>query len=117
MIGLVTGFCEHGHEHERPTNVLIVFKVCSLSYLLLHVSASSMPSSGSLRVHTELLVTSESSLIKFHNINKMTLITDLSKCSYKICTTVCAKVKLKHKILCYVLFVGYVFFVRICVLC
>jgi hypothetical protein len=36
----------------------------SLSYLLLHISASSIPSSGNLYVTTELLVPSESSLIK-----------------------------------------------------
>jgi hypothetical protein len=35
------------YVHERPTNALILFKVYSLSYLLLHVSASAMPSSGS----------------------------------------------------------------------
>jgi hypothetical protein len=56
---------EHkGTAHERPTNSLILFKVYSLSYLLLHVSASSMPSPGSLHVPTELLVPSESLLIK-----------------------------------------------------
>jgi hypothetical protein len=53
------------YVHERPTNALILFKVYSLSYLLLHVSASFMPSSGSLHVPTELLVPSESLLIKF----------------------------------------------------
>jgi hypothetical protein len=37
----------------------------SLSYLLLRVSASAMPSSGSLHMPTALLVTSEPSLIKF----------------------------------------------------
>jgi hypothetical protein len=53
------------HVHERPTNTFILFKVYFLSYLLLHVSASSMSSSGSLHVPTELLVPSESLLIKF----------------------------------------------------
>jgi hypothetical protein len=48
------------YVHERPTNELILFKVYSLSYLLLHVSALSMPSSGSLHVPTELLVPFES---------------------------------------------------------
>jgi hypothetical protein len=38
-------------------------------HLLLHVSASSMPSSGGLHVPTELLVPSESSLIKFCTID------------------------------------------------
>jgi hypothetical protein len=41
------------YVHERPTNALILFKVYSLSYLLLHVLSSSMPSSGSLHVPTE----------------------------------------------------------------
>jgi hypothetical protein len=50
--------------YERPTNELILFKVYSVSYLLLHVSASSMPSSGSLHVPTGLLVPAER-LIKF----------------------------------------------------
>jgi hypothetical protein len=49
-------------------------------------------------VPTELLVPSESLLIKFYNMNKMTLIIHLSKRKYKICTTVYAKVKLKHKV-------------------
>jgi hypothetical protein len=53
------------YVHERTTNALNLFKVYSLSYLLLHVSASSVPSSGSLHVPTELLVPSESLLIKF----------------------------------------------------
>jgi hypothetical protein len=39
--------------HERPTNALILFKVYSFGYFLLHVSASSMPSSGRLHVPTE----------------------------------------------------------------
>jgi hypothetical protein len=59
--------------HDRPTNALISFRVYSLSYLLLHVSALSVPSSGSLHVPTELLVPSESLFIKFCNMNKMTL--------------------------------------------
>jgi hypothetical protein len=58
------------YVHERPTNALILFKVYSLSYLLLHVSASSMPSSGSLHVPTELLVPSESLLIKFCTMDR-----------------------------------------------
>jgi hypothetical protein len=49
-------------------------------------------------VPTELLVPSESLLIKFYNMNKRTLIIHLSKCSYKICATLYAKVKIKHKI-------------------
>jgi hypothetical protein len=53
------------YVYERPTNALILFKLYCLSYLLLHVSASSMPSSGSLHVPTELLVPSDSLLIKF----------------------------------------------------
>jgi hypothetical protein len=52
------------YVHKRPTNALILFKFYYLSYLLLHVSAS-MSSSGSLHVPTELLVPSESLLIKF----------------------------------------------------
>jgi hypothetical protein len=56
------------YVHERQTNALILFKDCSLSYILLHISASSMPSSGSLHVPTELLVPSES-LIKFYELN------------------------------------------------
>jgi hypothetical protein len=55
--------------YERPTNALILFKVYSLSYLLLQVSASSMSSSGSLHVPTKLLVPSES-LIKFCTIDR-----------------------------------------------
>jgi hypothetical protein len=50
-------------------NALILFKVYFLSYLLLHVSALSMPSSGSLHVPTELLVPPESLLIKFCKMN------------------------------------------------
>jgi hypothetical protein len=57
------------YVHERPTNVLTSFKIYSLSYLLLHVSASSMPSSGSLYVPTELVVSSESLLIKLCTID------------------------------------------------
>jgi hypothetical protein len=57
--------CISLYVHERPTNALISFEVYSVSYLLLHVSASSMPSSGSLHVPTELLVPSESLLVKF----------------------------------------------------
>jgi hypothetical protein len=53
--------------HERPTNALISFKVYSLSYLLLHVSASSIPSSGSLHVPTESL------LIKFYTMDGGTM--------------------------------------------
>jgi hypothetical protein len=45
----------------------------SLSYLLLHVSASSMPFSGSLRVPTELLVPSESLLLKFYTMDGGTM--------------------------------------------
>jgi hypothetical protein len=48
-------------------------------------------------VPTELLVLSESLLIKFYSVNKMTLIIHLSKYNYKICTTVVCKVKLKYK--------------------
>jgi hypothetical protein len=55
--------------HERPTNSFISFKVYSLSYLLLHVSALSMPSSGSLHVPTKLLAPSESLLIKFCTVD------------------------------------------------
>jgi hypothetical protein len=51
--------------HETQTNALISFKVYSLSYVFLRVSASSMPSSGSLHVPTELLAPSESLLVKF----------------------------------------------------
>jgi hypothetical protein len=57
------------YVHERPTNALILFKVYSLSYLLLRVSASSMPSSGSLHVPTELLVPSELLLMKFYTMD------------------------------------------------
>jgi hypothetical protein len=53
------------YVHEGPTKALILIKVYSFSYMLLRVSASSMPSSGSLHVPTELLVPSESSSIKF----------------------------------------------------
>jgi hypothetical protein len=48
-------------ETNKCINLIQVF---FLSYLLLHVSASSMPSSGSLHVPTELLVPSEPFLIK-----------------------------------------------------
>jgi hypothetical protein len=48
-------------------------------------------------VPTELLVPSESLLIKFYNMNKMTSIIHLSKYNYKICATVFAKEKLKYK--------------------
>jgi hypothetical protein len=58
------------YVYERPTIALILFKVCSLSYLFLHVSASSMPSSGSLHMPTKLLVPSESLLIKFCTMNE-----------------------------------------------
>jgi hypothetical protein len=40
-------------------NALILFKVYFLSYLFLHVSASFMPSSGSLHVPNDLLVPPE----------------------------------------------------------
>jgi hypothetical protein len=46
---------------------------------------------------TELLAPSESRLIKFYNVNKMTLITHLAKCNYKTCTAVLVKIKLKYK--------------------
>jgi hypothetical protein len=48
-------------------------------------------------VPTELLVLSESLLIKFYNVNKMTLIIHLSKYNYKTCTSVFGMVKLKYK--------------------
>jgi hypothetical protein len=54
-----------GYVHERPTNALILFKVYSISYLLRHVSALSMPSSGTLHVPAELFVHSESLLTNF----------------------------------------------------
>jgi hypothetical protein len=57
------------YVHGRPTNELILFKVYSLSYMLLHVWASSALSSGSLHVFTELLVLSESSSIKFCTVD------------------------------------------------
>jgi hypothetical protein len=47
------------------SNSLTLFKVHSFSYLLLHVSVSSVPSSGNLHLPTESLVPSESLLIKF----------------------------------------------------
>jgi hypothetical protein len=59
--------------HKRPTNALILFKVYSLSYLLLHVSASSMPYSGSLHMLTKFLVSSQS-LIKFCTMMKVGLV-------------------------------------------
>jgi hypothetical protein len=57
------------YVRERPTYALLLFKVYSLSYFLLYVSLSSMPSSGSLHVPTELLVPSESLLIKFFTMD------------------------------------------------
>jgi hypothetical protein len=51
--------------HERSTNVLILFMGYYVCYLFLHVSASSMPSSRSLHVPTEVLVPSDSLFIKF----------------------------------------------------
>jgi hypothetical protein len=45
--------------------VLILFMGYYVCYLFLHVPASSMPSSRNLHVPTELLVPSDSLLIKF----------------------------------------------------
>jgi hypothetical protein len=65
---LVFILCVLLYVHERPTNALILLKVFPPSYLLLHVSASSMPSSESLNMPTDSEGTSNSVQIFFYVI-------------------------------------------------